>query len=115
MKTKHVMESIDVKVSKGRQDLRYLEILKMGGKKFRISIRSDSYDFQCHAKISIWNSDKDEWNLVYSIPYSEMKTESKLYYICKSKKIDLKSYSAKSKFKEDREELIRLADEIVFF
>lgn len=113
MKTKHVMESIDVKVSRSRQALNYLEILKMGGKKFRIKIKRDSYAFQSHAKISVWKPDKDEWSLVYSIPYSEMNTSGGLHH--KYEGADLKDYSVKSEFKKDREELIRLADEIVFF
>lgn len=48
--------------------------------KVRIHIKSDSYDSQCFARLSVWNSNDLKWNVVSSIPFSQMNTARSLAY-----------------------------------
>jgi hypothetical protein len=90
-------------VAKGTQDVVYDEILNLsGGRKVKVSIRSDSYDFQSHAKISSWDGAK--WHEVHRILHSMMKTPHGLYY--RPGVVD------ETSFKADRDELIRVAEAV---
>lgn len=48
------------------------------GLKIKIDIKSDSYDFQSYARVSVFSDLK--WNIVDTIAYSNMQTPHKLYY-----------------------------------
>ena len=67
-------------INKGRQDLSYVEVSKIGDFKVKINIKSDSYREQCFARISVWCADKLTWNIVSSIHPSRMITPSQLAY-----------------------------------
>lgn len=71
-------EIIDTIISKGRQDATYTQYYKVDDLQIKIEIKSDSVDFQCYARAYVLK--ELEWILIYSIPYSQMKTPSKLYY-----------------------------------
>lgn len=93
----------------GEQDVIYKETADLicNGKtveKVRIEIRSDSYDKQCHARVSVFDGKK--WNQVDSIHYSNMKTVSKLAYKPNPPK--------ESDFKADREALVALAMDVLY-
>jgi hypothetical protein len=76
--------------------------------KIKYSILSDSYEFQCYARAQVWDTNSNEWHHVYSIPYSLMKTEAKMYYWPASRNINF------SNFSEDFETLRHTALKIVF-
>jgi hypothetical protein len=69
-------------MSLGQQDLIFTEIYSIDGYRVKISIRSDSYDFQSYAHAYVWKKESLEWSKVASIHYGQMKTEAKLYYRC---------------------------------
>lgn len=71
-------KTITKTLTAGRDDAKYLHILEISGHRLKVDIRSNSYDFQCHARVSRWNDSK--WELVHSIPYGAMKTPSGLVY-----------------------------------
>jgi hypothetical protein len=73
-------KTIKKTLSVGRQDVTYTEIIKIKEKKLRIIIKSDSYDFQSSARISVYNEENLEWNHLDSVHYSNMETPFKLYY-----------------------------------
>ncbi len=99
------VKTIDTQLSKGQQDYIYTEILSWNSHKLRVSIKSDSYEFQSHAKIARWDGDK--WHNVYSIPYSQMSTKHGVYYQDHVRKITVDD------FQDDRDKLIIMAKEIV--
>ena len=63
---------------KGTQSINFREIYKLAEKKIKLEIESDSYDMQCYARAYILKNEK--WELIYSIPYSQMKTSKGLCY-----------------------------------
>lgn len=64
---------IDNKEYQGRQSHNLTRVLKTSnGKKLRICIKRDSYDFQSYARIELWSEPEGKWNYVHNIPYPEM-------------------------------------------
>ena len=55
-----------------------IEVFEYKGRKFKVDIKSDGFDFQSHARIKLWDGDK--WNLVDSIHFSNMKTPHQLRF-----------------------------------
>lgn len=88
-------------ISEGQQSVTLDRVLMSGENRLRISIKSDSYDFQCHATIKVWAADRKEWSLVHSIPYALMKTPAQLLY--------RKAMHVASTFEADASELLRVA------
>jgi len=98
------MKTIDRQIAQGRQSINFTEVIEFDGHKLRISIKSDSYNFQSYARISRWNG--EEWKQVHFIHFSEMKTPSGLCYQ-PNEKCDYKH------FINDRDQLIKVAKEII--
>jgi|WetSurMetagenome_2_1015567.scaffolds.fasta_scaffold677407_1 hypothetical protein len=89
-------------VSKGSQSVTYEEILSLtGGRKVRISIKSDAYVQQSHARAHLWNGEK--WNEIHHVHPAKMKTPHALY---------VRDCLPDSLFLADREELLRVADTV---
>jgi hypothetical protein len=65
---------------KGHQDVVLTELLNYGDKRIRISIRSDSYKFQCYARLECFDSAAMKWNVVVYRPHADMQTPEKLVY-----------------------------------
>jgi len=63
---------------KGSQSVNFREIYILDEKRIKLEIKSDSYDQQCYARAYILKDEK--WELIYSIPYSEMNTPKGLCY-----------------------------------
>ena len=101
------MEIIDRQFGDGRQSTILTEILEWEKYKFKLAIKSDTYDFQSYAKIFKWDGEK--WHLVYDIHYSEMKTPTDMVNLSPSKK---KSMGVEP-MQADRNRLIGIAKEIV--
>ena len=95
-------------VALGRQDTTYKEILSVDGKKLQISIKSDSYKFQSHARIHVWNGDNEGWTVVHFIHHELMKTPEGLVYLPQKRGLELSHYKA------DRDELMKVALAILF-
>ena len=104
------MKTIKEEYSLGQQSANFNQILEFpSGLRLKIHIKSDSYDFQSHAKAEIFNPNTLSWNLVTNIPYSNMKTPSKLVYTISNKESSqsvLKNNLSKH-FKQDTETLIK--------
>lgn len=98
--TKDIIETI---ISKGHQDRTYRQIYKQNNLKLKIEIKSDSYRRQCYAHA--YALDGLEWKLIYSIPYSEMKTPEGLYY---------QNNLNEALFFADRDQLRQKLNEILF-
>ena len=97
------MKTITKEIDKGRQAVIYTEILKQGTNKFRVRIKSDSYEFQCFASVDYWNG--NEWKNVHTKKFDNMKTPNGLAYVS--------GEIGQTKFKQDRDDLINIALEIV--
>lgn len=67
-------------VNAGRQDVIARRILSLGDFRVRLTIKSDSYQFQSFARAEVWNPATLSWNQVHSIHYSEMTTPEGLVY-----------------------------------
>jgi len=72
------LKVIDTQIAKGRQSVDFTQVEEKGEHRLRISIKSDSYAFQCYARISRWNGTK--WEQVHSIHHNLMTTQSGLTY-----------------------------------
>lgn len=107
LKTRTISEEIH----KGRQDVNFTEVLvlnhndRSGGAehKLKISICSDSYKEQCHARVSRW--DGTQWQLLHKI--RSMATKPELAYV--------PATTTSDDFKADRKELLRVAEQILDF
>ena len=73
----------NLKVVKGRQDVicKGLFKHKESGIKVRISVRSDSYQFQSHAYLEAFSPTEQKWNRVVSLHFSEMTTVEGVIYM----------------------------------
>ncbi len=58
----------------GRQSKNYTGLFGYKKEKLRVSIEADSYNFQCRAKIEIYEPENKAWNFLESIPYALMKS-----------------------------------------
>lgn len=63
------------------QSIRHREIYEYKNLKIKLELESDSYDIQCFARAYVL--DGLQWNLIYSIPHSEMQTPAGLLYTVK--------------------------------
>ena len=105
------MKIIKEEYAKGQQDIKLNKVIQSDqGLKISIDIRSDSYDFQSHARVSVFHPTELKWNLVASIHYSEMKTPSKLYYKVAQNQ---HANSVAESFKDDLENLVSQAEQIL--
>lgn len=93
---------IETVISKGSQSLTYRQIYKIKDLKIKIEIKSDSIDFQCYALAYVLDGLK--WNLIYSIPYSEMNTPEKLIY--KNSLNEAFFYKDRNKLRENIEKIL---------
>lgn len=90
------------------QGINYEEILQLySGHKIKIKIRSDSTHCQCYAKVFVFNSNNNEWNLLDEIPYSRMETKHGLHYEPRNIGLGLHYYS------DDAENLLIMANNIL--
>ena len=95
-------ETIHGSVSKVHDDLVYEEIVQGRNHTLRIEIRSNSFPFQCHAKIERWNGERWEQMLRWSD--QQMHTKPSLSY---------NKHASQADFEEDRNELLNLALKIL--
>lgn len=102
---------IEREYSVGSDDIIMTEFGILHDVKIRISIRSDSFQKQCHAHLSTLDQNK-QWKVLISIPYSNMKTEPKLYYHLERPNNKITNKISNS-FLEDRLNLLRKADKIL--
>lgn len=105
-----IKETTIEKISyKGSQSINFREIYKLDEKRIKLEIKSDSYDQQCYARAYILKDEK--WELVYSIPYSEMNTPKGLCYhvIYRSN-----AAAAEKEFKTDIDRLKKYVERILF-
>lgn len=112
-----MLKSSNTVMSTGTQSLSYCELLTYGKFKLKIDIKSDSYLRQRYARIAVYNLDQVEWKPLVNIAPSLMKTSGDMYYeppiqasICCRTSVPTK-YEAR--FKTDRDELIRLMQQIL--
>lgn len=91
------------------QSISYREIYQLNDKKIKIEIKSDSYHNQCYARVSVLKD--DDWNIIYTIPYSLMRTPEGLAY-----KNDYKNKpeTAEANFKADIQKLKTQIENILF-
>lgn len=68
-------------INLGRVDVTARRILSLGDFKVRLTIKSDSCQFQSFARAEVWSPATLSWNQVYSIHYSEMATREGLCHL----------------------------------
>jgi len=107
------MRTISKQCSKVRDDVIYQEVVRLDKNdlvtkpRVKVSIKSNSYSFQSHARISRW--DGSEWQLVHNLLPNEMKTPHGL----DTMSLRLEQKAMEAKFTADRNELLRVAKEIL--
>lgn len=79
------MKTTYSEISDGQQNQVYRETIDAGGHMLRIDIKSDSYEFQSHARIELFNKTEGKWNSLATVHYGSMKTPTKLSYANKAK------------------------------
>ncbi len=94
---------------KGSQSINFREIYKLEEKRIKLELKSDSYDMQCYARAYILKDEK--WELIYSIPYSEMNTPNGLSHHVTYRH---KASAAEVEFKTDVQRLKKYIGEILF-
>lgn len=104
---------ISQEVSKGTQSILYQEVFNIGDNALRINIKSDSYDFQSHAKIYWLNRNENKWNCLHNIHYSNMETQTKLYYDPKAIDVQRNKNYFISEFWRDRDNLVEMAKALI--
>lgn len=102
---KAAFNTLSSDISKGDQSVLFKETLNYGAKKVRIEIKSDAYEKQCFARVSLWDGEK--WNRIDFIPSSKMNTEDKLAYQPGNKGLRESNFSA------DRKILLKLAADVI--
>lgn len=103
-------ETIIEKITyKGTQSINFREIYKLENKKIKLEIKSDSYDMQCYARAYILKDEK--WELIYSIPYSEMNTQNGLSHHVTYRH---NTSAAEGEFNSDVQRLKKYIEEILF-
>lgn len=90
------------------QAIHYREIYEYKKLKIKIDIESDSWVQQCYARASVLDGLK--WNIIYTIPKSEMKTETGLIYALPYRN---NVAAAEPEFKADVERLKKYIAEIL--
>lgn len=121
------MKTVSKSITTGKQNVFYQEIIRLGIHRFKIFINSDSYDFQCEARIDKWSG--KEWKLLHQILNGAMRTKPSLQSLPSVAKV--KGHEARKGipspqlkelplvneftdlFQQDRDELIRVALEFV--
>lgn len=110
MKTE-IMEILE-NLYNGRQSVVFEGICKITkekiNKKIRILIKKDSYDFQSYAKIQYW--DGSEWKHVTSLDWNKTKSKELFH----NKNVDELTTLERSHITSDKNELIKIAEEIIF-
>jgi hypothetical protein len=91
------------------QSISFREIYRLDDKKIKIEIKSDSYHQQCYARAYVLKN--DEWSLIYSIPYTLMKTPEGLVYHSEYKN---KPALAEGQFNEDIQRLHHYVEKVLF-
>lgn len=79
---KHKSESrkrICQDVYRGRQSWRYKAVWQYGPERLQVDIERDAYDFQSHARISVWSRPKMEWSPLADLPMSQANCRSISY------------------------------------
>ena len=104
---------ISQEVGKGRQDLNYQEVFKIGDNSLKINIKSDSYDFQCHAKVSWLDRNEHKWNVIHNIHYSNMETRDSLCYMPQARDVQGNKRNLIAEFRADRDKLVSMAQELI--
>jgi hypothetical protein len=94
-------------ISRGSQDVTYREMLELYDYRCRITIKSDSHQEQCHARLEVWSRASLSWNEVASIPPSSMRTLRTLCYAISSGAAKIED------FLEDRNQLVVRAQAVL--
>lgn len=74
-------EVIELDYLKGRQSIECRKIWKTGDIKLKLHIKVDAYHFQSSAICWLWDPNKFEWVMIYSIPYQNMASFNNVSYI----------------------------------
>jgi hypothetical protein len=106
-----IKQTIDI----GRQSVLYTEVSKIADKKVKVEIKSDSYDFQSYARVSVFNENDLEWKKIDSVHFSNMNTKEGLDSYPQARKLSLGMETDKHKnffiaeFWKDRDTLVNMA------
>jgi hypothetical protein len=75
-----LVETLDVSVTNGNQNVDYTWLFKLDRHKARIRIHSNPYGFQSWAVSEIWSADALRWNEVARLGESDRHTPNGLTY-----------------------------------
>jgi len=98
---------IEEDIYKTYSALHYETTLRFMGRKIKIHIKSDAYDFQSSATLAVYSGDKLSWNMLHKIPYQKMQTAHMLYY--KFNENEEPTLLSKYRFQKDIDTLLCIA------
>lgn len=75
--------------------------------RIRVTIRSNTYAEQSHARISVWDPRLLKWNFLHNLPANQMQTPHQLVYMSKNR------HHARE-FQRDFDALVHTAVQILF-
>ena len=93
----------------GHQSIYHRELYELGNVKIKLELNSENYERQCYARA--YALEGLEWKLIYSIPYTEMKTQRDIYY--KLQYRDKKAANAGREFTLDVQRLKKYVKELL--
>ena len=93
----------------GHQSINRREIYMHGEIRIKLELKSDNIDFQSYARA--YALDGLEWKLIYSIPYSQMKTRHGIQYEVRYR--DGREHLASQEFEQDVQRLKKYINEIL--
>lgn len=102
-------KTIEITTYGGHQSIYHREFYEFKNLKIKLELNTEKYAPQCYAKAYVL--DGLEWNLIYSIPYPEMKTQRDIYYMPQYR--DSKAVNAGKEFTADVKRLKKYIQELL--
>jgi hypothetical protein len=111
-------ETISIQIGVVKTTVTFCEVLRIGTTRMRVVIESNFYEFQSAAAVSVWSNEERAWNIVHQIMPAKMKTPHTLISrrpFCIERKEEEIEKVGLQMFRDDRNELLRVAAEVVGF
>ena len=105
-KTERTIEKVTCSLS---QSIYHRELYEIGNQKIKLELNTENYEQQCYANAYLLDGLK--WNLIYTIPYPEMKTPRDIFHKLPFR--DKDAYKAEKEFETDVQRLKKYIRELL--
>lgn len=69
--TDRTWNRVDESISTTQQGINYVSLVSRDGLRVRLTVKSDSYEFQSLARAEVWSSTTMTWNEVWTLQYRQ--------------------------------------------